>query len=200
MSTACPERLPIQWNSWSLPPVLPSLAEGCKGDAVSIVLQYIRYLACSACAAATNFAVGFALVQGAGFTSGFRYPLAVACGYTIGMVVNFVLNRRFTFSSSDRTRIAQSRTFLVVATTGLVLTSAIASGVRSILEVILPGTPALGWLPASLANAETIGQVVAIGIVSVYSFAGHRYLTFDRGIRFQMHRIARRAATMHADK
>lgn len=170
------------------------------GHAMSIVLQYIRYLACSACAAATNFAVGFALVQGAGFTSGFRYPLAVASGYTIGMVVNFVLNRHFTFAASDRTRMAQSRTFLIVAATGLVLTSAIATAVRSILELALPGTPLLGWLPASFANAETIGQMVAIGIVSVYSFAGHRYLTFNRGIRFQMHRIARRAATMYADK
>lgn len=114
------------------------------------------------------------------------------------MIVNFVLNRHFTFSGNDRTRLEQSRTFFVVAITGLVLTSAIASAARSLLDRVLPGTPFLGGWLAPLGNAETIGQVIAIGLVSIYSFAGHRYLTFNRGIRFQVLRLARLVSTKHA--
>jgi putative flippase GtrA len=169
-------------------------------DAVWIAVQYLRYVACSACAALTNFTVGFALVQGAGFTSGLRYPLAIACGYASGMIVNFVLNRHFTFSGSDRTRLEQSRTFFVVAITGLVLTSVVASAARSLFDLVLPGTPLLGGSLAPLGTAETIGQVIAIGLVSIYSFAGHRYLTFNRGIRFQAHRLARLVSTKHANE
>jgi len=165
---------------------------------VSIVFQYIRYVACAACAAAINFIVGFALVQGAGFTSQWQYPLAIAFGYASGMMVNFLLNRRFTFSGNDRTRIAQGRTFLFVATTGLVISSAFASAARGLIEILLPTTPVLSGALAPFFSAETLGQVFAIGIVSVYSFAGHRYLTFNRGIRFQVRRIAGLAPTSHA--
>ena len=141
--------------------------------------------------------VGFILINGFGFTSSLRYPVAVAIGYCSGMAVNSLLNRRFTFHGSERTKIQQGRTFLLVALSGLVLMSGIAAPVRAILPVILPAG-ALGGM-TSLASAETIGQVVAIGVVSVYSFAGHRYLTFNRGIRFQLLKIMRLGSVKNAD-
>ncbi len=50
-----------------------------------------------------------------------------------------------------------------------------------------------------LASAETIGQAVAIGTVSIYSFAAHRYLTFNRGLRFQILRMVRGSSTSNVD-
>ncbi len=158
-------------------------------DVRSLRLQFVLYLVCSAAAATANLVVGFILINGLGFTSSLQYPLAVAIGYCAGMAVNFLLNRRFTFQGNDRTRIEQGRTFLIVALSGLMLTSVIAAVVRALLPGLLPAGMLGG--PNSAANAETIGQVVAIGAVSVYSFAGHRFLTFNRGIRFQLLKVVK---------
>ena len=46
------------------------------------------------------------------------------------MVVNFLLNRNYTFAS-DRRGIDQARTFVVVALSGLALTTCVASLARS---------------------------------------------------------------------
>lgn len=166
----------------------------------SIPLQFLRYLVCSACAALVNFVIGFALVNGAGFTSSLLYAVAVAVGYCGGMAVNFFLNRRFTFSGNDRTKIQQARTFLVVALSGLALTSGVASLVRALLQAVPLQTALAGNGLGPLASAETIGQIAAIGIVSFYSFAGHRYLTFNRGIRFQVLKLARFRTVNSAEK
>ena len=166
----------------------------------SIHRQFLRYLICSGCAALVNFVIGFALVNGAGFTSSVRYAVAVAVGYCGGMAVNFFLNRRFTFSGNDRSKLQQARTFLIVALSGLALTSGVASLVRAVLQAVLPQGALVGGMLGPLVSAETIGQVVAIGVVSIYSFAGHRYLTFNRGIRFQVQRLAGMVTVNSADK
>ena len=156
------------------------------------------YLACSALAAAVNLVVGFALVSGLGFTSGTRYPVAVGVGYCAGMAVNFLLNRRFTFQGNDRTRIQQGRSFLIVALSGLLLTSVIASLVRNLFSSVLPAILPAG-ATSPLLSAETFGQVVAIGVVSIYSFAGHRYMTFNRGNRSQLLKIVKSGTVKNAD-
>jgi putative flippase GtrA len=165
----------------------------------SVPLQFLLYLTCSAVAAAVNLLVGFVLISSFGFTSSLQYPVAVAAGYCAGMAVNFLLNRRLTFQGSDRTKIQQGRTFLIVALSGLVLTSALAALVRAALSVVVP-TGALGGHMARLVSPETIGQIVAIGVVSVYSYAGHRYLTFNRGIRFQLLKILKLGPVKNADE
>ncbi|HTR88433.1 MAG TPA: GtrA family protein [Reyranella sp.] len=159
----------------------------------SIPLQFLYYVGCSGCAALANLLVGSALIYGAGLTSRVQYPLAVGIGYCAGMAVNFTLNRRFTFEGSGRTRIEQGRTFLVVALSGLLLTSLIASVVRSLM--FAAGNPL-----SPLMSVETIGQIAAIGAVAVYSFAGHRYLTFNRGIRFQLLRLLRLASAEQTER
>jgi putative flippase GtrA len=150
---------------------------------LSISQQFIRFLACSGAAAVTNFLAGSMLIHGMGLTSRIGYPAAIAVGYLLGMLVNFWLNRRYTFSGSARTRFDQGRTFAVVALSGLALTSVIAALARTLLHSALM-TADLTLLPfARFLTPETLGQLIAIGAVSVYSFAGHKYLTFADGIR-----------------
>ena len=38
-------------------------------------------------------------------------------------------------------------------------------------------------LTLSIKNIETIAHISAVGTVSIYSFLGHKYFTFDEGIR-----------------
>jgi putative flippase GtrA len=146
---------------------------------VSLSRQFLLYIGCAGCAAAVNFLSGFLLIQRAGFDSGMRYPMAIAIGYSLGMAVNFSMNRHFTFSGNRRTQFEQARTFVVVALSGLALSTAIAAGLRPALLLVLPAKSS----SASFFNAEAAAQVATIGIVAIYSFTAHRYFTFHRGIR-----------------
>jgi putative flippase GtrA len=153
----------------------------------SLPAQFLRYLACAGFAAVVNFVVGSLLVDGFGFASARLFPLAVAIAYGLGMAVNLLLNRRFTFAS-DRTRGEQARTFIVVALSGLVLTTALAALARAGLVWALGAA----FFPAPLgrlAAPETLSRALAIGVVSVYSFAAHKYFTFHRGIRWPLSQL-----------
>lgn len=142
--------------------------------------ELVSFVACAGCAALVNLAAGSLLVDGCGFTSATLFPLAVAIAYCLGMLVNLWLNRRFTFRS-DRTRIAQARTFVVVSLSGLALTTVLASLCRAALGGILDAAQP-GALHG-LATRETLSRIVAVGLVAGYSFAAHKYLTFHSGIR-----------------
>jgi putative flippase GtrA len=144
---------------------------------LSLSGQFLRYVLCAGAAAGVNFAVGSVLVDGFGFTTPHRFPVAVALAYIAGMAVNFLLNQRVTFCS-DRTGLAQARTFIVVALSGLALTIVIAGLCRAALGPLLADNR-LG----PLASPETLSRVAAIGLAAVYSFAAHKYFTFNRGLR-----------------
>jgi putative flippase GtrA len=147
--------------------------------------QFICYLACAGCAALVNFIAGSILVEGFDLASARLFPLAVAIAYGLGMAVNLLLNRRFTFAS-DRTRIEQARTFVVVALSGLVLTTVVAAlareGLAWAFAGFIPAPSALGRLVAP----DSLSRAIAIATVSVYSFAAHKYFTFHRGIRWPL--------------
>ena len=153
-------------------------------------MQFLLYLVISSIAAIVNFLVGFSLYALLGLSVGSLYALSVAIGYLAGMVVNWSLNRVFTFPNSGRRRLSEIRTFLVVALIGLLLTVALAAGFRSTLAPYIAELVArAGWLPAP--SVETTAQVMAVAMVGVYSFLGHKWLTFAHGIRFQVSRLGR---------
>jgi putative flippase GtrA len=162
-----------------------AVANARRGRAVS--RQFLCYLSCAGCAALVNFVAGSVLVDNFGLASGRLFPLAVAIAYGLGMAVNLLLNRRFTFAS-DRTRFEQARTFIVVALSGLVLTTAIAALTRAALVWAI-GAGSLAAPLGRLAAPETLSRALAIAAVSVYSFAAHKYFTFHRGIRSPLLRL-----------
>lgn len=152
-----------------------------KRRRLAVAAELVAFVACAGCAALVNLLAGTVLVEGCGFTSQTLFPLAVAIAYCLGMLVNLTLNRRFTFRS-DRTRIAQARTFVVVSITGLALTTVAASLCREGLGWIMADGPPKA-LPGLVATPETLSRVIAVALVALYSFAAHKYLTFHRGIR-----------------
>ena len=150
-------------------------------------MQFLLYLAISSMAAIVNLVVGFSLYGVLGLSTGILYALSVAIGYLAGMGVNWSLNRVITFPRSGRRRLAEIRTFLVVALIGLLLTVVLAAALRNALGPYIPELSGAGLVP--IPSAETTAQIMAVGIVAVYSFLSHKWFTFARGIRFQVARL-----------
>ncbi|HEX7343977.1 MAG TPA: GtrA family protein [bacterium] len=92
--------------------------------------------------------------------------LSAALGYLCGMATNFLLNKYVNFASKDRSILHQARTFFIVASIGLALTSLL-------MELLVQKL----HLPLLVAKA------ISIAIVMFWSFWGHKTLTFQGGIR-----------------
>ena len=123
--------LPANWRGGVRATYVAARDESQKGLAIRV--QFLLYLAISSIAAMVNLLVGFSLYALLGLSAGSLYALSVAIGYLAGMVVNWSLNRVFTFPGSGRRKLSELRTFVVVALIGLLLTVALAAGFRSTL-------------------------------------------------------------------
>jgi len=134
------------------------------------MLQFIKFCFFAGLAAASNIGARyiFSIV-------GMNYQVAVVSAYTIGMVINFLLNRQYSFPKGARQIIQEARTFIVVALIGLLLTIVLAT-----LFVFIMQKMSLGL---QLNIIETVSHVASVGIVAIYSFFAHKYLTFRKGIR-----------------
>ncbi len=145
-------------------------------------MQFLLYLIISSVAALVNLLVGFTFYSLLGLSAGLLYSLSVAFGYLTGMGVNWSLNRLITFPHSGRPVISELRTFVIIASIGLVLTTILAAVFRNTLVVHASAIIACfdgGYVPST----DLTAHAAAIASVAVYSFLGHKWCTFDRGIR-----------------
>ncbi len=131
--------------------------------------QALKFLVFSGTAAGTNIGLRFVFSHW-----GMQYIPAVSTSYFAGMIINFMLNRNFNFPRSDRRFIQEVKTFIIIALIGLILTN-IISGVSNIL------IQKMGLFSFQLS--ETVSHVIAVGIVSIYSFFAHKYITYRGGLR-----------------
>jgi putative flippase GtrA len=92
--------------------------------------------------------------------------LSAALGYLCGMATNFLLNKYVNFGSKDRSILRQARTFFIVASIGLALTSLL-------MELFVQ----------KFHLQLLVAKAISIGIVMFWSFWGHNTLTFQGGIR-----------------
>lgn len=92
--------------------------------------------------------------------------LSAALGYLCGMAANFLLNKYVNFASKDRSILRQARTFFIVASIGLALTSLL-------MELLVQ----------KFHLRLLVAKAISIGIVMFWSFWGHNTLTFQGGIR-----------------
>ncbi len=118
---------------------------------------------------------GFATVIDTGALILFRVKfglyvwLSAGLAYICGMATNFLLNKYLNFSSESRSFLKQARTFFVVASIGLVM--------KALLMEVFVHAAHMRLL---------VAQVVAVGIVMIWSFWGHHRMTFQGGIRSYM--------------
>jgi len=92
--------------------------------------------------------------------------LSAGLAYLCGMVTNFLLNKYLNFASESRSFGKQARTFFIVALIGLAMKAGLMELFVHVVNLRL-----------------LVAQVVAVGIVMIWSFWGHHRMTFRGGIR-----------------
>lgn len=137
-----------------------------------IIHQFIKYFAFSGIAALANIGLRFSLST----LSGVNFYLAVTIAYLLGMVINFALNKNLNFPRGPRPYYHEARSFVVVALVGLLLTNLFASFYLFTFDEVMTTSLNAGV-------KETIALITAVGLVSIYSFFAHKYLTYRNGLR-----------------
>jgi putative flippase GtrA len=127
--------------------------------------QFLRFLALGGFAAAVNWLSRFPLQRVMTFAE------AVALAYVIGMVVAFVLFRLYVFPASPQPLDRQIRFFVLVNIAGIMQVWAVS---MALVYYLFPAVGFVGTL------SEPIGHGIAIGVPTISSYFGHRYLTFRR--------------------
>lgn len=125
--------------------------------------RFKRFVSLGVVAASANWLARFPLEQLAPFA------VAVAVAYMVGMVVAFILFRRFVFPASPRPIERQIKFFVLVNIAGVIQVWFVSIG---LVYYLFPTIDFVGPL------AKSIGHGVAIGVPTISSYFGHRYLTF----------------------
>ena len=141
--------------------------------------NFLYFLAFGGTAALVNLGCGYVLYR----LWSLPYFLSVFLGAASGLLVNFMLNYYFNFNYRGRGLLSQFRTFFVVAAGGTVLTAALARAFLTLLHA--GGIVSITVLGRAFA-AELLAHVLSIGVVTIYSFLGHKYFSFNVGIRGQL--------------
>ncbi len=119
--------------------------------------QFLIYGVFAGVATVVDMGILWALVSFADF----HYFWAAALGYMGGMVTNFSLNKTFTFKNTSTRVATQAGVFAAVALVGLAIN-------QVVIALLVEG-----------AGAHVlIAKVCAVGIVALWSFWGHKQLTF----------------------
>ncbi|MFD1343074.1 GtrA family protein [Litorisediminicola beolgyonensis] len=134
--------------------------------------MFRRFLLCSGTAALVNLAAGFLFYGVFGLDGPVTYPLSVAMAFAAGMVVSFVLNRRYTYEASGRSIWVELRDFFGVSIGGLVITTALATLInRSLTELGAEFVP---------LGTESFAHICAVGLTAIYSFIAHKRISFRK--------------------
>jgi putative flippase GtrA len=104
----------------------------------------------------------------------------------VGLVTNFSLNHLLNFRFRQRSAIGQFRTFCLVAGVGVLLTSAISTGLRSLLFQ-LAGAKIQIWHFG--VETDFAAHFLAVGLVVLYSYPAHKLITFNIGIRARFQQL-----------
>lgn len=139
--------------------------------------EFLRFLLFGGIATLVSFFSGFLLYA----FGDIPYAMAVFIGSAAAIVVNFALNYAYNFHYLGRSMASQFITFAAVAIVGTVLTTLLAKGMLHAGLWLLPTWP--------LLDMEVVCHVLAIGIVTIYSFFAHKYLSFNAGILVPLRRI-----------
>jgi putative flippase GtrA len=109
-----------------------------------------------------NTAVGLAVILLGMNVVGLHYALANALGYGLGLIVSYLLNRRFTFRSSRRIVSGEPLLFLFV----FGISYAVQMGLL-ILCVEL------------LRMNRSLAQILAMGVYTACGYLGNKFITFS---------------------
>lgn len=126
-------------------------------------LKLVKYLAVGAIGTVADWSVFYALID---FVS-IYYLIAMAISYLVGMVINFFLNKHFTFENTYKKLHYQFASFAVIALIGLALQEAIMYGMVQYLFVATTDSMLL-----------FAARVVATLVGFVWTFIANKKITF----------------------
>ena len=121
-----------------------------------VAAQFLRFAVVGVFGTAAHYAVLGAFVEWAGVS----VLLGTTAGFTVGALVSYVLNRRFTFASHVPHALALPK-FLAVAVAGAVINWVVVA-----------------WLLAHLDVHYLLIQLFATGAVLVWNFVANSIWTF----------------------
>ena len=124
--------------------------------------QFLRFALAGGLAALANFGSRFV------FSLWLPYAAAIVAAYVVGMVVAFVLMRRFVFPAHTRPLQHQVLSFAVV--------NGLAVAQTLVVSLFLAGWALPRW--GVRAHAEAIAHAVGVAVPVLTSFLAHRAVTF----------------------
>lgn len=95
--------------------------------------------------------------------AGLFYLLSATISYTLGIITNYSLNKKYNFENKDKRVIRQFSIFVSIALIGLLLNN---------LILFLLVHFAHMWF--------MFAKVISIGLVMFWSFFGHKHVTFRK--------------------
>ena len=119
-------------------------------------IQFTKFAGVGAIGTVAHYFVLVVLVSLAGTNA----VLASGLGFAVGAIVNYTLNYKCTFNSSERHQVAAPK-FLSVCLVGISLNLLIMYALTSALGVYY-----------------LLAQVIATGVVLIWNFLGNRFWTF----------------------
>lgn len=129
--------------------------------------RFLRFLVAGGIAAICNFASRFV------YSEFFAFGVAVVLAYVTGIVVAYLLNKRFVFTDSGNSAPVEIMWFVVVNLFAILQTWALSVYLVSVLP---PYMPVAGEAARDLAEALAHGAGVMLPVFT--SYLGHKYLTF----------------------
>jgi putative flippase GtrA len=123
-----------------------------------VVTQFFKFACVGVCGTAAAYSALIALVEV------FKVPViaATTVGFVVGAIVNYILNRRFTFVSEANHAVALPK-FLTVAAFGAAINAFM-----------------VGWLVEHGGVHYLIAQICATATVLVWNFVANTLWTFKR--------------------
>lgn len=125
--------------------------------------RFARFVTLGACAAAANWLARFPLEHFMSFSA------AVIVAYMVGMVIAFTLFSRYVFPASPRPLHEQVKFFMLVNIAGIIQVWVVS---MTLLYYIFP------FIDFTNAAAEPVAHGLAIGVPTISSYFGHKFLTF----------------------
>jgi putative flippase GtrA len=120
-----------------------------------VVRDFLRFAMVGALATAVHYSVLLAMTE----LGGANPVIATICGFFVGAVVSYVLNRRYTFANKPAFSRGLAKFLLVIGIGAVINAGIVAAFVESGIHYMT-------------------GQVIATGIVLIWNFGAARIFVF----------------------
>ena len=108
------------------------------------------------------------------------YWFSVSAAAFLGIIVNFLLNYWFNFDCRTRSILSLFKTFSVIAFIGILLNTMLSVALLAVFEA--QGIHTLASTPHIQISSKFTANFVAVGGTAFYSYAAHRFFSFNVGI------------------